>query len=196
MNMETEFGQNDIEVITNILSTLKKFDSEEREKILQTIDTYFDRNPRSTNGTSKFQEQPESNYSSDSAFSEDRSMSPKTFLTQKKPQTDVERIACLAYYLTHYMNMPHFKTIDLSKLNTEAAQPKFSNAAMAVDNATKAGYLVPATKGNKQLSVAGEHFVQALPDREAARAAMKAVKPRRKVKKQNNKKVDHPSIAA
>src|SRR5687767_3371055 len=112
MNMETEFGQNDIEVITNILSTLKKFDSEEREKILQTIDTYFDSKPRATNGSSKFQDHPESNYSNDSAFSEDRSMSPKAFLAQKKPQTDIERIACLAYYLTHYIEMPHFKTID------------------------------------------------------------------------------------
>lgn len=115
-------------------------------------------------------------------FSEDRSMSPKEFLMQKQPRTDVERVACLAYYLTHYTDMPHFKTIDISKLNTEAAQPKFSNPAQAVDNATNSHYLVPATKGNKQLSGAGELFVQALPDREAARAAMAAAKPRKRKK--------------
>jgi len=47
-------------------------------------------------------------------------MSPKDFLLEKQPRTDVERIACLAYYLTHYRATPHFKTIDLSILNTEA----------------------------------------------------------------------------
>src|SRR5437867_1584522 len=67
-----------------------------------------------------------------SSFSEDRSLSPKQFMIQKKPTTDVERIACLAYYLTHYREQPYFKTLDLSKLNTEAAQVKFANAAKSV----------------------------------------------------------------
>ena len=106
-------------------------------------------------------------------------MSPKEFLFLKQPRTD-ERIAVLAYYLTHYRDTPHFKTIDLSKLNTEAAQPKFANAANSAGNAVKQGYLVPSTKGNRQLSAAGERFVNALPDREEARAAMAAAQPRRK----------------
>lgn len=114
------------------------------------------------------------------SFSEDRSMSPKEFLREKQPRTDVERVACLAYYLTHYRDINHFKTLDLSKLNTEAAQPKFSNAANSTNNAVKRGYLVPATKGQRQLSAAGEQFVQALPDRDAAKAAMTSARPRRR----------------
>ena len=47
--------------------------------------------------------------------------SPKDFLFRKEPNTDVERVACLAYYLTHRRGTNHFKTIDISKLNTEAA---------------------------------------------------------------------------
>jgi hypothetical protein len=116
-------------------------------------------------------------------FSEEKILSPKEFLFQKKPQSDVERVSVLAYYLTHYKDTPYFKTLDISKLNTEAAQAKFSNAAYAVENATKYGYLVPASKGSKQLSTAGELFVEALPDREAAKQAMKAARPKRKVKK-------------
>lgn len=116
------------------------------------------------------------------AFSEDRTISPKDFLIQKQPRTEVERVACLAYYLTHYRDTPAFKTFDISKLNTEAAQPKFTNASQAVDNATKTHYLAAASKGNKQIGAAGELFVQALPDREAARAAMATVKPRRRRK--------------
>ena len=110
-------------------------------------------------------------------------MPPKTFMLQKQPVTDVEKVACLAYYLTHYRDTPHFKTLDISTLNTEAAQPKFSNAAVAMENATKMGYLVPATKGNKQLSGAGETSVQKLPDREAAKAAMSVSRPRRRARK-------------
>jgi len=104
-------------------------------------------------------------------------------MLEKQPRTDVEKVACLAYYLTHYRDTPYFKTLDISKLNTEAAQTKFANPTVAVDNAGKTNYLVPATKGNKQLSALGEQFVQALPDREKARAIMVNVRPRRKSRK-------------
>jgi hypothetical protein len=117
------------------------------------------------------------------AFSEDTSPTPKEFLVEKQPQSDVERVACLAYYLTHYRDQPHFKTLDLSKLNTEAAQPKFSNAAYAASNAVKMRYLAPSLKGHRQLSAAGEQFVIALPDRQAAKAAMTSSMPRRRPRK-------------
>jgi len=90
----------------------------------------------------------------------------------KSPQTDVERVACLAYYLAHFRSTPHVKTKDISAINTESAHRKFSNAANAVENATKQGYLVPSIKGCKQVSAAGEQFVEALPDRETAKEIM------------------------
>jgi hypothetical protein len=102
---------------------------------------------------------------------------------QKQPQTDVERVASLAYYLTHYRDLPHFKSLDISKVNTEAAQPKFANANTAVENATKTGYLAAAAKGYKQLSGPGELFVLKLPDREAAKLAMATVRSKRKARK-------------
>ncbi len=52
-----------------------------------------------------------------------------------------------------------------------------------IQNAVNTGYLVPATRGNKQLSAPGEQFVQALPDRERAKAMMAAVRPRRKARR-------------
>jgi hypothetical protein len=84
----------------------------------------------------------------------------------------------LAYYLTHFRDTPHFTTLELAKLNTEAAQPKFSNTAYAATNAANAGYLASATKNQRQLSAAGEQFVMALPDRAAAKAAMNATRRR------------------
>jgi hypothetical protein len=116
-------------------------------------------------------------------FSEPETRSPappaKRFLVDKAPTSDVERVACLAYYLTHFRGTPHFKTSDISALNVEAAARQFSNAAFAVNNATNSGYLVPSVKGAKQLSAAGERFVEALPDRLAAREAMAQNRPKR-----------------
>ena len=105
--------------------------------------------------------------------------SPKDFLFQKQPNTDNERVACLAYYLTHYRATAHFKTVDISKLNTEAAQRKFSNATYSVNNATQAGYLAPVSRGMKQLAAEGERFVDALPDRAAAKSAFRTRQARR-----------------
>jgi hypothetical protein len=114
-------------------------------------------------------------------------MTPKQFIEQKQPQTDVERVACLAYYLTYTRKQAKFKTVDIEALNTEAAQTKFgSTPNAAVANATSsAKYLAPAGKGMKQISSRGEHLVKALPDRESVKAALKKLKgrSRRGVKK-------------
>ena len=160
-----------LDIMTNVAP-------ERRQRLLQSLATFFDL--AQVSGTSH----PTAGHRRDSIpFSEEKILSPKEFLFEKKPQSDVERVTALAYYLTHYRDTPFFKTLDISQLNTEAAQAKFSNAAYAVDNAAKYGYLVPASKGNKQLSAAGELFVQALPDRDAAKGAMQNARPKRKSKK-------------
>ena len=105
--------------------------------------------------------------------------SPKDFLFQKQPNTDVEKVACLAFYLTHYRNTKHFKTLDISKLNTEAAQRKFANPASTVNNAMQKGFLAPVSGGMKQLAAEGERFVDELPDQAAAKAAFGNRKARR-----------------
>jgi hypothetical protein len=116
-------------------------------------------------------------------YSKEQSLSPQEFLLKKQPRSDVERVACLGYYLANYRDQPSFKTFDISKLNTEAAQTKLSNAANSVNNATSYGYLAPAAKGMKQLSAAGEMYVEALPDREAATAALANSRPKRTPKR-------------
>ena len=115
-------------------------------------------------------------------FGDRDELPPKEFMFQKQPRTDIERIACLAYYLTHYRDTRQFKTIDLSKLNTEAAQIKFSNTAFAVVNATNAGFLVAAERGSKQLSAIGELYVEALPDRDKAKEVIANARIRRRRK--------------
>src|SRR5690348_3976367 len=154
-----------------MLAGFAQLDQAARLRILRTVTAYFELDvpQRGTshaatsgpNATLPIQREP--------VFSGHAASSPKEFLYEKDPQTDVDRIACLAYYLAHYRDQPHFKTADLSKLNTEAAQRKFANAAYAVNNATKGGYLAAAAGGSKQLTALGEQYVSALPDHEAAK---------------------------
>jgi len=86
------------------------------------------------------------------------------------------------------MAVENFKTLDISKLNTDAAQIKFSNAAQAVDNATKAGFLIGSVKGQKKISAIGELYVQALPDKAAAREAIAHGRPKRRVRNGSQRK--------
>lgn len=177
---------NEAQVLSEIISSLTKFNAETRERMLRTVASFFDAGQSILATPKKGPPErglPARSSQADSSFSEDRTISPKEFLFEKAPETDIERIACLAYYLTHYRNTRHFKTLDLSKLNTEAAQIKFSNPTVAVDNAARAGLLVPSTKGNKQISAVGELYVQALPNRQAAKDSLTRARRRRKSKK-------------
>lgn len=174
----------ELEVFALVAAALNRLDRDAQIRMLRTLATYFDLpspgHSPSRGSSLALGERSAETRSTSPTFSEDRAPTPKEFLASKRPITDVERIACLAYYLTHYRETPHFKTLDLSKLNTEAAQLKFSNAAYATDNAAKAGLLVPAAKGAKQISAMGEAYVQALPDRAAAKAVLAHGRPRRK----------------
>ena len=117
--MTDEANPATVDILGQIISLLQKVEEAERQRVFQTVATFFDLGGRQALPKPSVRE-------STGSFSEDRDISPKEFLLEKKPSTDVERVACLAYYLTHYRSTPHFKTLDLSKLNTEAAQVKFS----------------------------------------------------------------------
>lgn len=111
----------------------------------------------------------------------------KQFLKLKMPKTDVQRIACLAYYLTHARNQAHFKTEDLTKLNTEAGGTPLSNPSMAVANATKQNKFLGAVgQAKKQITAFGEDVVVALPSEEAVNAVLSN---HRKPRKKKSKKV-------
>lgn len=172
--------------LTSLVSALAPLGQTARIRLLRTISTFFELNwaevfPESASAHRGGMGSADSERkgAAQPSFSEDRSLSPKAFMIEKRPQQDIERIACLAYYLTHYRDQPTFKTLDLSKLNTEAAQIKLSNPARAVDNAAAAHFLISAGQGKKQLSAIGELYVQALPDRSAAREAIADLKKKR-----------------
>lgn len=102
----------------------------------------------------------------------------KDFISQKQPDTDVERVACLAYYLARHRNTKLLKTNDITSLNAASGHRKFANASSTMNNATASGFLAIVSKGKKKLSPAGLRYVETLPDHAAAKAAMR--KERRK----------------
>lgn len=181
----------DHEVLSQIIGLLKQLDSDAQKRVIQSVEMFFGvQAQRGDHLPTSAKSHPGSmSVTSASDFSRDRTLSPKEFIRDKHPVTDRDRVTCLAYYLAHYRDTPHFKTIDISTLNTEAAQPKLSNASVAVENATRDGYLVPGTKGNKQISPVGEKYVELLPDREAAREAVQALRTKRTIKKRKPKTV-------
>lgn len=176
--MEDE-KQSAASALNSIIRILDELDDDERQRVLRSISVFYNEKSIAPSHPTIRPADPIHYPSNRPDFSTDYAPTPKEFLLQKQPKTDVERIACLAYYLTHFRETPYFKTLELAKLNTDAAQPKFSNAGYASTNALNMGYLATATKGQRQISAAGEQFVQALPDRDAARVAMSSARPRR-----------------
>ncbi|NEA37769.1 hypothetical protein G3I76_54055 [Streptomyces sp. SID11233] len=109
-------------------------------------------------------------------------MTVREFMAKKRPDSLVERIACLGFYLTYHREHPHFTVRDITQLNTEAAGQKFGNPARDMDNADRQnGYVVAASHGVKQLTPRGEALVRALPDRAQVKQALAEhrFKPRR-----------------
>jgi hypothetical protein len=171
-------------VLRDVLGLLEPLSQEDRIRVIATVSTFFQvpsihhaqarslsisadpRGPQHALGLPR--------------FSDDRAVGPKEFLLSKAPTADIERVACLAFYLAHHRSTPTFTTADISLLNTEAAQPKFGNPSQAISNAERAALVTHAGKGTKQLSAAGEQFVMALPDRAAATELMKKYSKRRR----------------
>jgi hypothetical protein len=175
------------EALTEAVSLFRRLDDAGRATLLKTLSALFEINnvPAAPPGprTVAYAEPVE-------RFSKEQSLSAKEFLFKKQPRTDVERVACLAYYLSHYRDQPHFKNTEIKALNTEAAQRRFSNTAVSVSNAAKMGYLAQSVNGMKQLSASGEMYVEALPDREAANSTLAYSRPKRTSrKKARSKKV-------
>ena len=178
-------------LVQKVIGDLLPFDQYSRLRVYRTVGTFFGFDASYPKVTQKEGSQDSLNASRDPQFSSTEDQTPKEFLHQKQPKRDVERVACLAYYLSQYRGTPHFKTTDISKLNTEAAQIKLSNPSYSINNAIRSGYITTATKGMKQISALGEKFVEALPDQEAAKEIMKSLtKPKRSRKRNSVKRTE------
>jgi hypothetical protein len=192
--MQEDKTKRDFDIVDKIVSLLQELNLESQVHILKTVNMWLKISDYSTLydktlPTKSISFLPETSQKEVSKFSGKKVMSPKRFILEKEPNTSVARIACLAFYLTHYRDTPYFKTLELSKLNTEAAQQKFSNPTQTANDAVKCGLLVPASKGQKQISAVGEQYIQALPDQEAAKQVLQHMRKTRRKKTKKDKKI-------
>lgn len=168
-----------LDAIKLAIKALESLDEEQQKQAIKTITQLLGHATAGAEGLGS-----ESNDGGMAGTADITKMTAKAFMKAKKPMLDVQRVTCLAYYLTHAKSMPHFKTADITKLNTEAAQPALSNTTVAVDHATRTSqYLTTATGGKKQITPLGEAVVEALPNQEAVKAAVaEHGKPKRRKK--------------
>jgi hypothetical protein len=180
----------ELNALASVLKALSPLEEKAREFVIRTVvdrlnivKTAIDPKKDQLNGSS-------SGRNGTSLTDSLEGIEPRRFLALKKPRTELERIVCLAYYLTHARSTPYFKTSDLTALNTEAAGGRFSNPSVTVNNATiQSRFFAPAGKeGKKQLTPLGEDYVRALPDFEAAKTVVASNRPvRRKLSRKKHK---------
>jgi hypothetical protein len=189
--MNTKIGNLDAELnaVKTIYEALFPLDTSGRAFVLTTVSSRLQVSPTSSREISgnTHHETPTSaiTLAKPQIPQSGTEITSKEFLKQKAPITDVQRIACLAYYLTRHRNQPQFKTKDLTKLNSEAKQPQMSNPSMTVMNATRQNeFLAPLPGGFRQITAFGEEIVDALPDQDAVKKLFGA---RRKPRKRNAK---------
>jgi hypothetical protein len=103
----------------------------------------------------------------------ERAQDIKSFMIQKRPLNNYERVACLAYYLEKFKEMPDVGAKDIVEANTEARLQKMSNPTVFVKHATHTyGYLNSIGQRRLALSSKGEAVVEALPDRAKVEEAL------------------------
>jgi hypothetical protein len=161
---------NELAAMEAVFAALEPLTADERGRALAWVTQKLGLPSRSSPGGSA----GEAPTSSAPGSSSSADVTPKVFVSQRRPNSDIQRVAALAYYLTHARGVTQFETKDLTKLNSEAAQRAFSNSAYAVANAVKADYLAGAGGRKKQITTRGEALVEALPDQSAVRAALEA----------------------
>lgn len=175
-------AETELKLLQEILVALQHLSVHSRKKLIRTLLAFFEISPAELVDYGVY------NHLAGMGGSAEQAMSSMEFMQNKQPQTDAERVACLGYYLTHFLDTPQFKTSDISKLNLEAKQQKFANTTRAIDGASKAGYLISTSKkGIRKLSAAGERLVKALPDSTVTYKMVPTLKAKRKVKKEPKK---------
>ena len=111
----------------------------------------------------------------------------RTFMRVKAPKTDVQRVACLVYYLNRTTGQPAFASKDIVTAQTDSGISKF-NMTRALDNATRHAKYLSNRGREKQLTNLGEDVVHALPSQEAVKEAEMAGRGRGKARGRKSKK--------
>lgn len=179
--------QSPADALKTVVETLTPLEPNERQWVLQSAGNLWSVSVSTAFGGSGHNPAPAPG-TSGQQHAGNPQQEPKSFMKAKNPQSETQRVACLAYFLTNSRSTPAFKTTDITALNTEARGPTF-NVARAVGNAANAKhkYLSSIGKGQKQITSHGEEIVDALPDLEKVKE-IEARKPSKRGRPKKKKK--------
>jgi hypothetical protein len=110
------------EVLNAVIQSLGRLPADSRLRVIKAILSFYELGAEHLEVKrpieSSFAQEPAHTptMSSRPAFSSDTSVSPKQFLIQKQPKTDVEIIACLAYYLTHLYGLAAYRKREFARI--------------------------------------------------------------------------------
>src|SRR6266851_5769825 len=95
------------EAAKEMINRLERFDQDARRRVLQKALGFFQMNlAPAAEYRGPSEDRPQTQHGSQNGgalhFTDRAELPPKGFLFQKQPHTDIERVACLAYFLTHY----------------------------------------------------------------------------------------------
>src|SRR5580692_3007811 len=109
---QTQNGGATFGIVAKIIEVLEPLSLHDREHVLRTVTTWLRVGVSADAGLTESSATPISSShpspSDDEKFSDRAVQSAKEFLMEKDPITEVERLACLAYYLTHFQETPQF----------------------------------------------------------------------------------------
>lgn len=92
----------EFDALSTVIGALQPLDDEARRRIVESVVTFL-RISGARVGVTAHSVAPghtsTATISEQAPFSENTRMSVKDFILEKQPRTDVERLACLAYYL-------------------------------------------------------------------------------------------------
>lgn len=174
--MATRKEDKELATISDILESFKNVDDDRRQYVLEYVRERLKLGQSITSSVANPQMSGQTN-----------PISIATFVRQKTPSNNYQKIAVLGYYMQKNEGKEEFSLKDLEDANTKAKQPKISNTSRDVRDArNKYRYITQGvSSGMSQLTTFGEDVVEALPDQNV----VKMLKPKSKRPTKKSKKV-------
>ena len=187
----TAKGKDAAEALLVVIKALESLTEAERHWVLQSAATRWSANvsapvinsggPAPTSTTTNFF--PTADIQAAIANQDVRS-----FIRIKKPATDVQRVACLGYYLSKTTGQPGFSSKAVSQAHIDSGGSTI-NMPRALDNATRQSkYLSNRGPKEKQVTTLGEDVVAALPDQQRVKEVEIEGKAKGRPKRKSRKK--------
>jgi hypothetical protein len=179
----------DFEAVRSVVESLKGFASPDQERILrwarEKLGLASAAPAKGAEASVSFE--PEADPAAPSSSTSERSSDIKSFIDLKKPQSDIQFAATVAYFYRFEAPQAQRKvaitSTDLQEACRQSGRSRFQVPAVTLGNAHKQGYLDKGSeRGSYVVNTVGENLVaMALPQAASSGSAKSA--PRRKARK-------------